>query len=243
VPVQDRCPGAVAPKIVTLETQTVGCDIAGSGGGPSSARGTAWLLSPGLYPAGITVDNRSIVYLLPGIYWIGGGGFQVSDDSTVISVASQAEAQSLYAVKDNTTQVKTLWTAGGGGVLLYNTTLPTSAAGPITLGGGGGQLLMKAFVAPATTPVDPREIFDNMSIFQDRTVTLRVTLNGSTADAEVAGIVYVPGGEAMVNGSASQFTLDQVIADTFKVNGSTGTIHVLKRVGVDAVITAAGLVD
>ena len=62
----------------------------------------------------------------------------------------------------------------------------------------------------------------------------------ANADAEVAGIVYVPAAEVQVNGSSSEFSMDQIIADTFKVNGSTGTIHVLKRVGVDAIITAAG---
>jgi hypothetical protein len=82
-----------------------------------------------------------------------------------------------------------------------------------------------------------------MSIFQDRTVTQTVTLNGASAATEVEGIVYVPKGAVVVNGSNSDFTLDQIIADTFKVNGSTGTIHVLKRVGIDANITAAGLVD
>ncbi len=70
-----------------------------------------------------------------------------------------------------------------------------------------------------------------------------MTFNGGNADAEVAGIVYVPAGHVQINGSSSEFYVDQIIADSFKVNGSTGTIHVLKRVGVDAHIIAAGLVD
>jgi hypothetical protein len=102
---------------------------------------------------------------------------------------------------------------------------------------------MKAFFDPVSSPPDDVEDYNNMSIFQDRTVTSTVVFNGSNADGEVAGIVYVPSGHVQINGSSSEFTVDQIIADTFKVNGSTGTIHVLKRVGIDAQITAAGLVD
>ena len=238
VPIQPGCPGATPPP---TETQTAACDIAGNSGG--AIRGSHWLLSPGLYPAGLDVDNRSTVYLLPGIYWIGGGGFEVAGDAKVISVASLAEADAMYAVRNSPAQIRTLWNAGGGGVMLYNSSLPTSAAGPITLGGGSGILLIKAFFDPVSDPPDPNEVYNNMSIFQDRAVTQTVTLNGSNADAEVAGIVYVPAGAVVINGSSSEFVTDQILADTFKINGSTGTIKVLKRVGVDATITAAGLVD
>lgn len=236
--IQARCPGATGSGAPT-ETQTTGCDIAGNAG---STRGTDWLLSPGLYPAGLEIDNQATAYLLPGIYWIGGGGLEVSGDASLISVASQAEAE---AMNSNPTpaNIKTLWNGGGGGVLIYNSTLPTKAGGPIDIGGGGGILLLKAFFDPVSDPPDPNEIYNNMSIFQDRTVTSTVVLNGSSADGEVAGIIYVPEAHVQINGSSSQFIVDQVIADTFKINGSGGTIKVLKRVGVDAIITAAGLVD
>ena len=46
-----------------------------------------------------------------------------------------------------------------------------------------------------------------------------------------------------VNGSNSVFTMDQVIADTFKINGSGGTVNVLRETGVDAKIEAVGLVE
>lgn len=236
-PIEPRCPGATTAPV---ETQTAGCDIAGNGG---SSRGTHWLLSPGLYPAGLAVDNQATVYLLPGIYWIGGGGFEVTGDASVISVASQAEAEAMYAVRTSPIDIRALWDAGGGGVMIYNSTLPTSPGGPVSLGGGGGMLLVRAFFDPVSDPPDPNEEFNNISIFQDRAVTTTVTLNGSNADGEVTGIVYVPSAHVQINGSSSEFVVDQVIADTFKINGSEGTIRVLHRVGVDAVITAAGLVD
>jgi hypothetical protein len=246
-PIEPRCPGATGGGAVT-ETQTSGCDLAGNGG---SSRGTAWVLSPGLYPAGLKIDNQAKAYLLPGIYWIGGGGFEVSGDASLITVDSVATATSMNALPmtnatcwdDPTDPCKSLWNSNGGGVMIFNSKLPTKAGGPIDIGGGGGVLFMKAFFDPVSSPPDDVEDYNNMSIFQDRTVTSTVVFNGSNADGEVAGIVYVPSGHVQINGSSSEFTVDQIIADTFKVNGSTGTIHVLKRVGIDAQITAAGLVD
>ena len=244
VAIQARCPGATPPP---TETQTTGCDLAGNSG---TARGTAWLLSPGLYPAGLSIDNQAKAYLLPGIYWIGGGGLAVNGDASLITVDSLATATAMNS-RPVTTQpcwepggsCKTLWDSNGGGVLFYNSKLPTKAGGPIDIGGGGGVLFVKAFFDPVSDPPDQVEDYNNISVFQDRTVTSTVVFNGSNADAEVAGIVYVPAAIVQVNGSSSDFTLDQIIADQFKVNGSTGTIHVLKRVGVDAIVTAAGLVD
>ncbi len=104
------------------ETQTTGCDIAGNG---NAADGTHWLLSPGLYPAGLDIDNDATVYLLPGIYWIGGGGFEVDGRASVFSVSSLADAQAMYANRNNATQLRgTIFDAGGGGVMIYNSKLP-----------------------------------------------------------------------------------------------------------------------
>lgn len=244
--IEPHCPGATGGNAPT-ETQTTGCDLAGNGGG---SRGTAWLLSPGLYPAGLTIDNQARAYMLPGIYWIGGGGLAVNGDASLVTVDSLATATTLngYAVTtpacwESGGSCRTLWATNGGGALIYNSKLPTKAGGPIDIGGGGGVLFVKPFFDPVSTPPDAVEAYNNMSIFQDRTVTSTVVFNGSSADAEVAGIVYVPAAAVQVNGSSSDFYLDQIIADTFKVNGSTGTIHVLKRVGIDATVKAAGLVD
>jgi hypothetical protein len=55
--------------------------------------------------------------------------------------------------------------------------------------------------------------------------------------------VYVPGAQIKLNGNGGTLILDQVIADTYDVNGNGGTIKVLRGEGLDAVVVAAGLVD
>ena len=90
---------------------------------------------------------------------------------------------------------------------------------------------------------DPNAIYQDIVIFQDRTVTTPVTLNGSASSTIVEGIVYVPGGQVKLNGNGGTLIVDQIIADTFDINGNGGTIKVLRGKGVDAIITAAGLVD
>lgn len=233
---QPHCPGNTSGGNAFTETQTTGCDIAGNG---SASRGTDWLLSPGLYPAGLRIDNQATAYLLPGVYWIGGGGLEVTGDASLISVASLAEANAMNAAP-TFANIKSIWDAGGGGVMFYNSSLPTSGGGDTDVGGGGGVLLVRAMNAAAG---DPNEVYNNLSFFQDRSLANDVTFNGSTADAEVTGIIYASGAHVTINGSSSSFTLDQVIADTFKINGNGGTIEILKRVGIDVVLTAAGLVD
>ena len=174
--------------------------------------------------------------MLPGIYWIGGGGFKAAGDASMISVDSEtARAKAVCTVGATPPCV------GGGGILIYNSKLVNSAPGPIDIGGGGATLSLQPYDYPfGTTTIE-------LVIFQDRTVGLTgddITLNGSTAQAaEVRGIVYAPLGDVKVNGSASVFSLDQVIANTFKINGSGGTVNVLHEAGVDAIISNVGLVQ
>jgi hypothetical protein len=226
--IPNDCPGATganAPDEASPST----C-VLGQGGGQA---GRKWILSPGLYPAGLNVKGGVTAYLLPGIYWIGGGGFQTSNDVTVISVESETDLTKAVCTIGATPPC-----TGGGGVLIYNSTLPASAAGAISLGGSGATLSLQPYQYPfGSTTID-------LVIFQDRTVALTVVLNGSAAQAaEVRGIVYVPRGEVQVNGSNSVFSVDQVIADTFKINGSGGTVNVLHETGVNVEISAVGLVQ
>jgi putative Flp pilus-assembly TadE/G-like protein len=213
------CPGdTVQPP---SETMPLTC-VLGQGAGQA---GRKWILSPGLYPAGLTLKGGVTAYLLPGIYWIGGGGFQTSNNASVISVTSCTSGASPVC-------------SGTGNVLIYNSKLPASASGPITLGGGGATLSLHPYAYPfGGTTI-------NLVIFQDRTVSDTVTLNGSTSTAtDVRGIVYAPSAQVKVNGSASTFTMDQVIADTFLINGNGGTVNVLRETGVDVQIAAVGLVQ
>jgi hypothetical protein len=219
------CPGAAAPKQPS-ETQPAVCDIGGNG---SSYNGKAWLLSPGLYPHGIAVTNDAIAYLLPGIYWIGGGGMDVKNGGSIFTVETAADAQPTTAAST--------W---GGGVMFYNSTLPTIPGGPWSLEGSGATMKLKALHAPAG---DPTEIYNNIVLFQDRTVTTTVTLNGSASDTQVEGMIYTPAGHIQLNGNGGTLELDQIIADSYTINGGGGTLKILARTGFDSIISAAGLVD
>jgi hypothetical protein len=178
------------------------------------------------------------VYLLPGVYWLGGGGLDIGGGASIVTIGSASDAQ-----PDVTTApCAAATTTSGlcGGVLFYNSTLPGAAAGPIVLNSSGARLKIGALDLPST---DPYAIYNGMSIFQDRTVTESVTLNGSDSYTIAEGIIYVPKGQIKLNGNGGTLIVDQVIADNYLIDGSGGTIQVLRGDGVDAVIVAAGLVD
>jgi hypothetical protein len=199
-------------------------------GNPSGTySGLSWILYPGLYPGGIEVSANTTAYLMPGIYWIGGGGVDVGGGGSIFTIAIATVAAPNVA--DAT------W---GGGVLIYNSSLPASAGGPFILNSSAATMKLKMFDAPTG---DPDEIYDTMVIFQDRALTTSVTLNGSSSGTEVTGIIYVPEGQVKLNGNGGTLIVDQVIAGTYDINGNGGTIRVLRNVGVDAIITAAGLVE
>ena len=80
--IPDYCPGNPARRPPS-ELHRSMCTL-GQGGCAQANR--KWILSPGLYPGGLELKGGITAYLLPGIYWIGGGGFQTSNDARVISV-------------------------------------------------------------------------------------------------------------------------------------------------------------
>jgi hypothetical protein len=241
--IPDYCPGKTTPANRAPEADdprlcTMGSSSDGSAGG-------VFVMSPGLYPGGLEIKGGVTVYLLPGIYWIGGGGFAVAGDSTVISVKDETDTTPAVCTEGATPPCDD----GGGGILIYNSKLSSSGPGapkPITIGGGGGTVSLMPYLYPFPDNPDGSGVVE-LVIWQDRTVALGgddVTLNGSTATATaVRGVIYLPNGDLKINGSASEFTMDQVIAQTFYVSGSGGTIKVLEEMGVDAVFSAAGLVE
>jgi hypothetical protein len=217
-----NCPGGT-PAPSELLPQP--CKIPASGGSSP----VPWILYPGLYPAGLQIDQGRIVYLMPGIYWIGGGGLVVKGGASIMTVATEADAKPTVAAST--------W---GGGVLIYNSQLPTAAGGPINLDGSGATMKLKALHAPAG---DPTEIYNDIVIFQDRALTTTVTLNGSASVTDVEGMIYVPNGQVKLNGNSGTLIVDQIIAGTYLIDGNGGEIDVLARTGFDSVISAAGLVD
>jgi hypothetical protein len=217
-----NCPGSTdnPPSQTNPQTCIIGA------GAAQADRG--WVLSPGLYPGGIDVRGGSAIHMLPGVYWMGGGGFRAANGAVVVSIAEAALAPT---------------TEPSGGVMIYNSTLPVAGgeAGEVRINGGGGTV--KLWPVDAPNESHPLHVYNNIVIFQDRLVTETVTLNGAASEAEVLGIIYVPSGEVQLNGNSGTLTVDQVIADTFLINGGGGTINVMHNVGVDAVISGAGLVD
>ena len=193
--------------------------------------GTVWRLFPGYYPGGIDLA-KGTYYLEPGIYYVGGGGFRAAGGA----VRSVNAGTAVF----------------GGGILIYNSETPgfrdDCASGIVTGAPCLGAILLNGSVAEVNLlPLNDGSAWNGMVIFQDRNLSLpgdEVTINGSTSTMEVAGTIYVPSGDVKVNGRhSSTFTLDQVIAWTFKVNGDGGTINVLYRSGVTAHVSGAGLVE
>ena len=223
----DNCPGATPASKAPSEIAPKMCKIAQTG----AFKDLEWILYPGLYPGGIEVDAGTTIYLMPGIYWIGGGGLIVKGGGSIVSIATEADATPNVA--DATF---------GGGVLIYNSTLPVAGgeAGEIHLNGTGATMKLKAFNVPVGDPLD---IYNDIVLFQDRTVDEPIILNGSASGTEVAGVIYAPEGQVRLNGNGGSLTTDQIIAGTYDINGNGGTIKVLHGVGFDSVIIAAGLVE
>jgi hypothetical protein len=220
-----HCPGRIGSDAPNEASPTL-CKL----GSPSADYGDMeWILYPGLYPGGLEVSAGTTAYLMPGIYWIGGGGVDVGGGGSILSIESEADGTPNVA--DAT------W---GGGVLIYNSKLPAKSGGPIVLNSFDATIKLKPLDVPDT---DPDAIYNTIVIFQDRTVTTSVTLNGASSSTEVMGVIYVPGGQVKLNGNGGTLIVDQIIADTFDISGSSGTIKVLHGTGFDSVIIAAGLVE
>jgi hypothetical protein len=217
-----NCPGGTpAPS----EASPVICKLAPTG----AYSDLPWILYPGLYPGGLDVTADTTAYLMPGIYWIGGGGLRVATGGSLFTIETETDANADVSLAT--------W---GGGVLIYNSQLPAAAGGPIVLDGSAATMKLQALDVPDT---DPDAIYNDIVIFQDRAVTTTVTLNGSSSVTEVQGVIYVPGGEVKLNGNGGTLIVDQIIANTFLIDGGGGTIKVLSGTGFDAIIIAAGLVE
>ncbi len=226
-----HCPGGTpAPNPASPAT----CKIPATGG-PSSV---PWILYPGHYPGGIEVSQGRVVYLMPGIYWLGGGGLSVGGGGSIVTIATASDAKPNIA--DSACAQATTTSGLCGGVMIYNTSLPSMAGGPVNLNSNAATMKLAALDVPTG---DPNDIYQDIVFFQDRTLETAITLNGSSSTTIVEGLIYVPAGQVKLNGNGGTLVVDQVIANTFDINGNGGTIKVLRGKGVDAVIVAAGLVD
>ncbi len=231
-PTPANCPGSVTDP--PSEAVAALCKIPAGGGSAN----VPWILYPGLYPGGLQVDKGRTAYLMPGIYWIGGRGVDIGGGGSIVTIGTETDATA--DVNTNPCATATTLDALCGGVMFFNSKLPAASGGPFILNSSGATMKLASLDLPTG---DPDAIYNHITIFQDRTLTNPVTLNGSSSFTMVEGIVYVPAAQIKLNGNGGTLILDQVIGDTYDINGNGGTIKVLRGEGVDAVIVAAGLVD
>jgi hypothetical protein len=111
------------------------------------------VLQPGIYQGGIHITGLSIVVMQPGVYIMQGGGFQVDSAATVTGI----------------------------GVVIYNTTSTTYAAGPISVTSTG----KVALSAPLSGT------YQGINFFQDRTLNTPITMSGAGL-AVITGVIYAP---------------------------------------------------
>jgi hypothetical protein len=205
------CPGSAAPS--TLEDPRQ-CQFT------SSYAGTTWRVYPGLYPGGLKLQGGTF-YFEPGIYYIAGGGLDITGVGTTTYSVDPGGA------------------SPAGGIMFYSTEIPASAVGTITLNGSSAQIQLM--------PLDIGLQYDGLVVWQDRSIDINgddVTINGGSSDMAVRGTIYIPGGDVKVNGGAGILTLDQIIGNTFDVQGASGSqIKVLKEENARYVLLVAGLVE
>jgi hypothetical protein len=197
-PIPTGCPGGTAPA---SDAAPAICSFS-----KATMAGKHYRIFPGNYPGGIEV-TRAIVYMDPGIYYIGGGGVavKVTGSGNVGALVSKAPG-------DNTGTLAT------GGVLIYNTWNPITKSGymPITLNANAGATL-------ALRPIQTT-IYKGMVMFVDREAnpvgTTAIDLNGGGSVLNVTGTIYAATGQVIFNGSATDVISAQVICYNFQVNGS-----------------------
>jgi hypothetical protein len=230
--VPSGCPGSASPA--TAE-DPVTCNFGGA------YDGKTYRVYPGYYPGGLNFGKGTFL-LMPGTYYIGGGGFRAANGN-VCSVESVDELDCATF---------------GGGVLVYNTEAyefeAECAAGTAT--DPAAQCIAAVVLNGGTTgvnlmPLNDGSDWDGLVIFQDRDLNVSladpsltdVQINGGGSTMEVAGTIYVPSGDVVTNGSGGTLTLDQVIGWSFQINGDGGTIEIEYRSGVTAHVSGVGLVE
>jgi hypothetical protein len=114
-PIPNGCPGSATEA--TYASPAV-CQFT------SSYAGTTWRLHPGLYPGGLKLQGGTF-YLEPGIYYLGGGGLDITGTGTVtLSVDRGGDGSG----------------GSAGGVMFYNAAIPGAPAGPVILNGASAAI-------------------------------------------------------------------------------------------------------
>jgi hypothetical protein len=226
------CPGRT-DGFAPVETSANTC-VLGSPAGTYAD--LAWILYPGLYPGGLEITADTTAYLMPGIYWIGGNGIRVATGGSIMTIDTETDARENVADVVWEPSRGPLDPPGGlGGVMIYNSDDPP-AGGPIVLDGSAATIKLMPLD-------DPSSIYNSIVIFQDRSLTASVTLNGSSSETVVGGLIYAPAAQIKLLGNGGTLTVGQIIAGTYDIKGDGGTINVTDDDLFEAIIKAAGLVD
>lgn len=192
------CPGSANPSSATNPT---GCDL-------NFNRDKVVRIRPGTYFGGLRLRETShelTVYMEPGIYYMAGGGFEVSGDITVRTVA------------DGTA------TTLGAGVFIYNTDASTC-------GSLGGRACIRAvdFATGTGSDVDllpyTKSPYKNLLIYQDRNASSQPAMStAGRASMSLSGTIYLPEADFNYSGNGAGEVLGaQVICDEFSVQGNGG---------------------
>jgi hypothetical protein len=210
------CPGSTSPA--TMGSPAV-CQF------PSNYKDTTWRLFPGAYPGGLKLLAGNF-YLEPGVYWLGGGGLEVTGNGSLIQ------------------SVEAGTTIEGGGVLFFNTAIAGSPIGDLKLNGASANIHLWPLDEPAGTSWSP---WNGLIVYQDRDYGLDgddLTINGNdSVGMDVRGSIYLPKGDVKVNGNNGDLVMDQIIAVTYTVNGNDGDILALRDSDHIYKFNAAGLVE
>lgn len=229
-----NCPGSTTAPPST--TSPAICKLAQTG----AYAGLSWILHPGLYPGGLEITADTTAYLMPGLYWIGGGGIRVATGGSIMTIDEVTDAKPSAAdVAWEPTRDHLTPPAGLGGVLIYNSDVPP-AGGPIVFDGSAATMKLMPLDVPES---DPRSIYNNIVIFQDRSLAASVTLNGSASESVVGGLIYAPAAQIKLLGNGGTLTVGQIIVGTYDIKGGGGTINITDDDLFEAIIRAAGLVD
>lgn len=197
------CPGSTSPATSANPT---GCSVHYNR--PKTVR-----MFPGVYWGGLKLQETGsddlTVYMEPGIYYMAGGGFEVSGELVLRTVDGTVDDSG---------------TAFGGGVMIYNTdgptcqTLGTACIAAIDFqntAGGDGEVRLRGYQGP---------VYTQLLVFQDRDASSQpaISLEGHGATT-FEGTIYAPEATFKYTGLAGGLVFGaQVICDTFMVSGNGG---------------------
>ena len=232
--IPDGCPGATQ-KTPSWESPQK-CVFKGAG----KYGGTAWVMSPGLYPGGLDLSDGTF-YFKPGIYWIAGGGINIGGGGATARVLDNSGNLITRLAPGDPPP------SGTHGVMFFNTDHPSVAWADAQFNGGFADFELLPLSFPES---NPESTYNGLIFFNDRDyptspTAKSLTLNGGGSNFIARGTFYSPKGLVTVNGNSgtAEFTLDQAIAYNYSLNGNGGSIVAYNDNDYIYRLRAAGLVE